>query len=231
MEKKTVAINFVLSTIFHIAAFAFLAYVFAKSNPFPEIDKSVITVMLVSPPQQQATPPPPPPIQQQREKPPIPERPVEPDQFIQKQPEQEPSEIVEKTDFEELPESSQTDSGEQSEFFAEVSEQSQNTESVGYVPQTFEVQYTDAPRAIFMPQVPYPRAAKMANITGTAEIAYIIDETGRVRSVEILSMPDHPSFEASIRRTVMAWRFTPAKKDGKPVLIRATQTIVFELQD
>jgi len=231
MEKKTLAINFVLAIVFHIAASASLAFLFAKSNPFPEIDKPVITVTLVSPqpiaqqsppPQPQQTPPTP------REQQPRQERITDPDVFT---PRQEEVEFTETEIFEEIPENTQ-ESGETSEVFVEAGEISNNTNEVAFS-QTREetvAQYTDAPRAIFMPQVPYPRAAKIANVTGTAEIAYIIDATGRVRSVEIISMPEHPSFESAIRRTVMAWRFTPAKKDGVPVQIRATQTIVFELQ-
>jgi len=231
MEKKTLAVNFALATIFHIAAFAFLAFIFAKSTPFPEIDKSVITVMLVSPqPATQQTPPPQP--QQTpptpREQQPRQERITDPEAFT---PRQEEIEITETEILEEISEHTQ-ESSETSEIFVETGEISSNTDEVAFS-QTREetvVQFTEAPRAIFMPQVPYPRAARAANITGTAEIAYIIDVVGRVRSVEILSMPPHPSFEATIRRTVMSWRFTPAKKDGVPVQIRATQTIVFELQ-
>jgi protein TonB len=89
---------------------------------------------------------------------------------------------------------------------------------------------TDAPRALYMPGIPYPRVAKNAKIEGIAEISYTIDDKGRVISVEILSIP-HISFENVIKRAVLSWRFSPATQNGKPVSIKATKTIVFKLTD
>jgi len=234
LEKKTIAANFVISTVFHIAAFAFLAFLFAKSNLIPDAKTPVMTVTLLSPnpqqpaptqPQQQAQTPP----KQMQSPAPRPELPSE--HFIPKEP--QTNETAENTDSEEISENPQTETGEPSETLAEFgggeTEENSENKGGGLVSQASQQQFTDAPTAIFMPRIPYPRAARNLNIEGKAEIAYVIDSTGRVRTVEILSMP-HPSFENNIRRTVMSWRFTPAKKDGIPVTIRATQTIVFELQ-
>jgi protein TonB len=91
-------------------------------------------------------------------------------------------------------------------------------------------EFTNAPKTLYMPQIPYPRAAKNEKIEGVAEIAYTIDTAGRVSSIEILSIP-HVSFENAIRKTVLSWRFNPATKDGKPVFVRASKTIVFKLTD
>jgi len=93
----------------------------------------------------------------------------------------------------------------------------------------YENSQTDSPKPLYMPKIPYPKAAKTAKIEGVAEISYTIDTTGRVVSVRLLSIP-HVSFEKTIEKAVLSWRFSPAIKNGKPVPINANQTIVFKLE-
>ena len=95
---------------------------------------------------------------------------------------------------------------------------------------TENIPQINSPKALYVPNIPYPKSAKSAKIEGTAEISYIIDENGRVISVEILSVP-HISFENVIKRAVLSWRFAPATQNGKPISIKANKTIVFKLTD
>ena len=104
------------------------------------------------------------------------------------------------------------------------------TENSNVAAPALQSEFTRAPKTLYMPQIPYPKAAKNEKIEGVAEIAYTIDTAGRVSEIEILSAP-HASFENAIRKTVLSWRFTPATKYGKPVFVRASKTIVFKLTD
>ena len=118
---------------------------------------------------------------------------------------------------------------------AEISEFVNNSQNSGIVYDEshennsgLDITYSELPKALYMPKIPYPRAAKNAKIEGIAEIVYTIDTTGRVVSVKLLSSP-HISFEKIIEKSVLSWRFVPATENGKPVSITANQTIVFKL--
>lgn len=229
MNDKKVEIGLILSLIVHAAFLSFL-FSFNSSKPIPDSNTSVLLATLVNPTQKVSEPqqlPKPKSAQPQKtspvqpqEIPQIPDQPLIPTEkteYIEPQEEFQPTEESETSDI----------SNESSDNFAESG--ATNTIASEYNSSSSSSP-TDSPRALYMPKIPYPRAAKNAKIEGTAEITYTIDEKGRVTSVEVLSIP-HISFESVIKRTVFSWRFSPATKNGKPISIKASKTIVFSLTE
>ena len=210
MKNKKLAASFFLSAVIHIAVLLFL-FSFQSSKPLPDSDAPVSLVSLVSP---------------QNDPQKANEQATKTENLPKAQ--TRTQEIPQNIDVNENGRIISAPTNTNNENFDvganiirpstnENNEQSENNFTL-----------TTPPRTLFMPQIPYPRAAKSAKIEGVAEILYTIDERGRVVSVEILSVP-HPSFENVIRRAVLSWRFSPATENGKPVSIKATKTIVFKL--
>jgi len=63
----------------------------------------------------------------------------------------------------------------------------------------------------------YPRAALRKGITGVTTVKLVIDSTGRVESITILTSTPVGVFENAARRHAQASRFQPAMRNGKPV--------------
>jgi TonB family protein len=83
--------------------------------------------------------------------------------------------------------------------------------------------------AVYHQVVPtYPSMAVAANIQGDVEVAVLINEAGRVVSVEVRSSR-HPCLEAEVRKALEEWRFKPVKVDGKAVKVRTGILFVFHL--
>lgn len=78
------------------------------------------------------------------------------------------------------------------------------------------VRYSDmkVPPIRLMPETEAPRP----RVNGTAEINFIIDETGRVRVPAIISATDWDAALIALG-AVESWQFTPPEQDGKPVLV------------
>ena len=83
----------------------------------------------------------------------------------------------------------------------------------------------------FMRQVmpEYPRLARRLQKQGTVLLQITIDELGRPVSVEILEKAGFGLDEAAVT-SVKSSVFTPAEKDGRPVLCKAILPIRFELR-
>jgi TonB family protein len=74
----------------------------------------------------------------------------------------------------------------------------------------------------------YPAVAKAQRVDGDVKIDAVVDATGHVTSMAIVSGPtllQQPAMEA-LRR----WKYEPAQLDGKPVPMHLTVTIQFKLQ-
>lgn len=76
--------------------------------------------------------------------------------------------------------------------------------------------------------IDYPERARDLGIEGVLVVELVIGVDGRVESVNVVRSP-HPSIAAAARKTVMRWRFEPARKDGVPVRVRARKQIEFQL--
>jgi protein TonB len=72
----------------------------------------------------------------------------------------------------------------------------------------------------------YPAIAKQLKVEGVAELEALIDESGKVEKVTIVSgnpMLTRPSAEA-----LKQWKFTPFTEEGKPVKALAPINFIFK---
>jgi len=75
----------------------------------------------------------------------------------------------------------------------------------------------------------YPPAAKVALVQGTVDISVLVGVTGKVESMKVVSGP------VQLRRAAMdavkQWTFHPFKRDGEPIRVTGTISLVFNLED
>ena len=90
----------------------------------------------------------------------------------------------------------------------------------------FESGVLDQPARVLFQSQPKITAGMRKKLPATVELAFIVDESGRVSEVSILRGAD-PAFNESAMKAVKQWRFEPAQRAGKPVEARFTQTIEF----
>jgi TonB family protein len=84
------------------------------------------------------------------------------------------------------------------------------------------------PRPVKLAQPVYPAAMKLAKIEGTVAVQFVIDTTGRVRDVSVVSTT-HPAFADQAIACISNWRFAPGTKDGRAVNVRAVQKLEFSM--
>jgi TonB family protein len=86
------------------------------------------------------------------------------------------------------------------------------------------------PEKVQAPIPAYPESAKKEKVMGVVVLEAVIDENGRVASIEVLDSPDSRLSEAA-SSALHQWQFTPARKqDGRPVAARVTIEFNFKLQ-
>lgn len=76
----------------------------------------------------------------------------------------------------------------------------------------------------------YPQAARRMNKEGKVRLRLTIDEKGTMTNLEIVHAAAFGFTEATID-AVKRWTFIPARKDGIPVIARASWTVSFKLTD
>ena len=86
-----------------------------------------------------------------------------------------------------------------------------------------------APRAVFIPSPNYPPLAKQARISGDVVIDAVIDETGSVVEMEVVSGP--PPLIPAALAAVRAWKYEPTSLNDEPLDIQFILTVRFELQN
>ncbi len=84
------------------------------------------------------------------------------------------------------------------------------------------------PVEVSRPRPVYPPEAREKRLTGIVRLSAVIDETGKVTSVEPLESPDATLTAAAVE-AVGKWTYKPAMKDGKPVKVRLHVTVSFIL--
>ncbi len=87
---------------------------------------------------------------------------------------------------------------------------------------------TKRPVPTFQPPPEYPRALKMAGITGRAEIGFIVDQEGRVRDLIVLNAT-RKEFADAAMEAISRWKFQPGSIDGRPVNTAMKQPLSFTL--
>ena len=75
----------------------------------------------------------------------------------------------------------------------------------------------------------YPEAMRLARVQGVVALERIISPSGCVAGVKIRRSVAIPIDLAALQ-AVLNWRFSPAVLDGKPVPVRATLTVYFNLE-
>ena len=63
-------------------------------------------------------------------------------------------------------------------------------------------------------------------MTGRVQVHFFIDETGAVRMPSV-EAPAHPYLAETAVNAVREWKFEPATRRGRPVLIAASQQFDF----
>jgi TonB family protein len=83
-------------------------------------------------------------------------------------------------------------------------------------------------RLLSSPPPAYPALAKTQRIQGAVRVDALVDATGRVSSMKVISGPAllHQAALDSLRQ----WKYQPATLDGKPVPMHLTVTVQFRLQ-
>jgi TonB family protein len=74
----------------------------------------------------------------------------------------------------------------------------------------------------------YPEIARSQRLGGNVQIDALVDTTGRVTSMKIVSGP--PLLQKSAMDALSHWRYAPAQLNGEPVATHLTVTIGFKLQ-
>jgi TonB family protein len=76
----------------------------------------------------------------------------------------------------------------------------------------------------------YPDEALKAGIEGQASVSFFLDEKGNISSPVIVSGPGWGIDEEAVRLVQKMPQWTPAKQNGKPVAVRYTIVIPFDLE-
>jgi TonB family protein len=74
----------------------------------------------------------------------------------------------------------------------------------------------------------YPPVAKAQHITGNVNIECMVDASGNVADLKVLSGP--PLLHRAAADAVKQWKYKPAILDGQPTSMRVTVTVQFRTQ-
>ena len=85
------------------------------------------------------------------------------------------------------------------------------------------------PVSIRIEQPKYPKAAERKGIEGVVVVAFDVLENGSCANPEIVSGP--AELHEAVLKAVVGWRYRPAMQGGKKRRHRATQRVVFKLED
>ncbi|WP_419662030.1 TonB family protein, associated with ExbBD [Desulfosarcina variabilis str. Montpellier] len=87
------------------------------------------------------------------------------------------------------------------------------------------------PVATLNPRPVYPYRARRLNLDGAVDVKFLVDTTGQVSRISILSSSPPDLFNDSVMAALSGWRFTPGKVQGRPVSTWVTTTIEFRIDD
>lgn len=83
-------------------------------------------------------------------------------------------------------------------------------------------------RLIYNVRPVYPKLAKQAHIQGTVRLAALIDDTGTVERLKLIS--GHPFLVKATFDAVKRWLYQPALYNGVPVAVVTTIDVAFNLE-
>ena len=73
----------------------------------------------------------------------------------------------------------------------------------------------------------YPSVARQARIQGTVVLKAVIDTSGAVQSLQLIS--GHPMLAPAVIEAVKQWKYTPYLLNGDPVVVETNVTVNFNL--
>jgi TonB family protein len=85
-----------------------------------------------------------------------------------------------------------------------------------------------APRAIATPNPEYPQSARDAGTEGTLTLGCVIGTDGLVQDARVVKSLSPELDEAAVN-AVRQWRFKPAMKSGKPIVVQVNVDVHFSL--
>ena len=85
-----------------------------------------------------------------------------------------------------------------------------------------------APSVIFKVEPEYSEEARKAKFQGTVILFVVVDEKGNPRDLKVIR-PLGLGLDQKAIEAVEKWKFSPGKKDGKPVPVQATIEVNFRL--
>jgi len=84
------------------------------------------------------------------------------------------------------------------------------------------------PTVIFKVEPEYSEEARKAKFQGTVVLFVVVDENGKPRDLKVIR-PLGLGLDQKAIEAVEKWKFSPGKKDGKPVPVQATIEVNFRL--
>jgi len=84
------------------------------------------------------------------------------------------------------------------------------------------------PAIIFKVEPEYSEEARKAKFQGTVTLSVVVDEKGNPRDIKI-TRPLGLGLDQKAVEAVEKWKFSPGKKDGKPVPVFAQIEVNFRL--
>jgi len=88
----------------------------------------------------------------------------------------------------------------------------------------------DPPRPVTRAACEYPSRARQRNAEGFVTLSLLVQSDGSMTDIRVLEADPPGVFEESATACIQAWRFEPALYQGKPVSVRARQTLRFVLE-
>jgi TonB family protein len=95
-----------------------------------------------------------------------------------------------------------------------------------------DFQYDEPPKPLLTSAPVYPYDLLVRKVKGKASVTFFIDTAGRPHVLKVVSAT-LPEFGASTTAMIEAWKFEPARKDGKPcmAILRKDQDFETDAQD
>ena len=83
----------------------------------------------------------------------------------------------------------------------------------------------EAPKLIYSPAPLYPAVARAQNAQGVVVIDALVDATGKVTEMKVVSGP--MSLRQAATEAVSKWKYQPARLNGQPIAMHTNLNISF----
>lgn len=101
-----------------------------------------------------------------------------------------------------------------------------------YIPASGEFVAVEVqPEMILEVKPTYPRLAEQARITGKVWVEVLVDKEGNVREAKVIRSSGTPSLDEAAVQAAKQCKYKPGIQNGRPVAVRVTYDIKFELPD